>query len=177
MPTTRAFKRLERDVTGASNPETTAKISARMGRIRRAGTQPELLVRRAVSAAGIRYRTKNKDLPGSPDLANRTKRWAMFVHGCYWHHHAGCSKATVPSSNRAFWLAKFAANRDRDARSETNLSELGYTVVTIWECETRDAKALAQMMSRIARSLQKLPQKTAQSKRICKGIRRHDSRL
>src|SRR5688500_542986 len=90
--------------------------SKRLGRIRQADTAPEQTVRRALWALGLRFRRANRDLPGSPDIANRTAHWAVFVHGCFWHAHTGCSKATVPKRNRQFWLEKFAANRARDAR-------------------------------------------------------------
>ena len=110
---------------------------ARMKRQKRANTKPELIVRRVVRALGAGYRVANKDLPGSPDLANRSRRWAIFVHGCYWHHHEGCSRATIPRANRDFWVQKFAANRARDARKRDELIERGYRVLTIWECETK----------------------------------------
>lgn len=101
-------------------------------------TRPELAVRRMVRELGHRYRLGNRDLPGSPDLANRSRRWVIFVHGCYWHSHQGCPRATVPKRNREFWLAKFAANRERDQRNENRLRELGYTVIVVWECELRN---------------------------------------
>ena len=71
--------------------------SARMGNIRQRGTEPELAVRAMLTALGVRYRTGNRDLPGSPDLANRGRHWAIFVHGCFWHAHPGCVKATMPN--------------------------------------------------------------------------------
>src|SRR5688572_15632999 len=89
--------------------------SARMGLVRQKGTRPELLVRRALSALGHRFRLANRDLPGSPDIANRSRRWAVFVHGCFWHRH-GCKASTTPARNREFWEAKFARNVARDQR-------------------------------------------------------------
>lgn len=109
--------------------------SRRLGRIRQHATSPELLVRRMITDLGLRFRSRNRDLPGSPDLANRSGRWAVFVHGCYWHAHHRCVRATVPKRNRAFWQAKFAANRARDARAISELRRLGYRTVVIWECE------------------------------------------
>jgi DNA mismatch endonuclease (patch repair protein) len=132
----RSFKKYERRLRGKDEPRTTAAVSKRMGLIRQRGTSPELRVRRAVAAMGWRYRTANRDLPGSPDLANRTRKWAVFVHGCFWHRHAGCPKATVPKANRNFWLAKFSANRSRDARACEELRSSGFSVATIWECQT-----------------------------------------
>lgn len=123
--------------------------SRRFGSFPRRDTTPELLVRRALHGAGIRFRVHNRDLPGSPDLANRRARWVVFVHGCYWHHHEGCPRATVPKRNREFWSAKFAANRERDARVARRLEDLGFLVVQIWECETQRPAALARALTRI----------------------------
>lgn len=110
--------------------------SARMGLVRQRGTRPELLVRSALSALGHRFRLNNRDLPGSPDIANRCRRWAVFVHGCFWHRH-GCKATTTPGRNREFWEAKFQRNAARDRRSLEALQARGYTVVVIWECETK----------------------------------------
>ncbi len=121
-----------------------------MAGIRQKNTSPELAVRRILTSLGLRYRVNNRDLPGSPDIANRAKRWAVFVHGCYWHRHPGCKKATTPKRNREFWVAKFEANITRDARAVAKLKELGYRVVTIWECETRDEDGVAKRLKRLA---------------------------
>lgn len=118
------------------------ETSARLGRIRQKGTTPELAVRRVLTTLGARYTTSNRDLPGSPDLANRRHRWAVFVHGCFWHRHEGCRRTTTPSRNRDFWLAKFAANQARDARALEALKVLGYRVAVIWECESEDTAKL-----------------------------------
>lgn len=122
---------------------TDRETSARLAGIRQRHTQPEQRVRSALSALGHRFRLDARDLPGSPDVVNRSRRWAVFVHGCYWHHHPGCPKATIPKRNRPFWEAKFAANQARDARAVADLEAGGYRVVVIWECETTDEVALA----------------------------------
>jgi DNA mismatch endonuclease, patch repair protein len=128
---------------------TDATASARMARVRQSGTAPELVVRRAAGLAGLRYTISNKDLPGSPDLANRTRRIAVFVHGCYWHQHGRrCSRSTVPKSNRAFWLAKFARNRARDRASRRALTRMGFTVLVIWECQVSDLGRLSRQLAR-----------------------------
>ncbi|HLG82485.1 MAG TPA: very short patch repair endonuclease [Bradyrhizobium sp.] len=113
------------------DPET----SARMARIRQKGTKIEKIVATVLCDLGLRYRKNVKKLPGSPDFANSSRRWAIFVNGCFWHHHTGCLKATVPKSNRKFWIAKFHDNRRRDARSVTHLRRDGYRVIIIWECQ------------------------------------------
>lgn len=99
-----------------------------------------------VSAAGVRYRLNNSKLPGSPDLSNMTQGWAIFVHGCFWHGHRNCRRATVPKSNHAFWIAKIAANRARDSRKCRELRQMGLGVLTVWECKTWDADLLASLL-------------------------------
>ncbi len=106
-----------------------------MGRIRQRDTAAELRVRSLFRKEGLHYRTNNPDLPGRPDLANRRQHWAAFVHGCFWHGHEGCLKATIPKRNREFWQKKFARNRERDAQSESKLRERGFRVIVLWECE------------------------------------------
>lgn len=118
-------------------------------------TKPEMLVRRAVHAEGLRYRTRNRDLPGSPDLANRGRRWAVFVHGCYWHHHEGCPRATIPRRNQSFWVAKFAANRERDARAASALRRMGFHVVELWECDVERPLALASAVRTLKRHIER----------------------
>lgn len=124
------------------------ETSQRMANIRQHGTTPELTVRAMVYALGRRYRTANRDLPGSPDLANRTRRWAIFVHGCFWHRHPGCRLTTTPSRNREFWLAKFRRNTERDAAAVARLEADGYQVAVVWECETRDLHSLTRRLER-----------------------------
>jgi DNA mismatch endonuclease, patch repair protein len=135
------FKTVEKRLAGKSRPTTDAATSARMSRIRQKGTAPELAVRRAVAGLGLRYTTNNKDLPGSPDLANRSRRWAIFVHGCYWHRHAGCHMASTPRTNTEFWLNKFARNVERDNDARAALRRAGYRVLTFWQCELGDLGA------------------------------------
>lgn len=127
-----------------------ASTSDRMAKIRQRGTKPELVVRAVARQMGLRYRVSNRDLPGSPDVANRRRKWAVFVHGCYWHRHEGCVKATTPTRNRDFWLAKFAANGERDRRAVESLWKLGYEVVVVWECETRTLERVEALLRPIA---------------------------
>lgn len=117
-------------------PASSADALRRMQMQRQRDTEPEILVRRLLHGLGHRFRVTNRDLPGSPDIANRAKKWAVFVNGCYWHAHEGCARHTIPKRNREFWLEKFEANRARDRRAVAQLEELGYKVVTVWECET-----------------------------------------
>ena len=110
--------------------------SARLARVRQRGTRPELLVRQALAALGHRYRLSNRDLEGSPDIANRRQGWVVFVHGCFWHRH-GCRASSTPTRNREFWEAKFLRNIARDQRTAESLRARGYKVVVIWECQTK----------------------------------------
>lgn len=132
----RPFKRLERRLAPGRPPVTTARDSARMSLVRQRDTAPELAVRRVAAALGLRLTRANRDLPGSPDLANRTRRIVVFVHGCFWHRHPGCPRTTTPKRNRPFWLAKFQRNVERDRDACNALRRLGFRVVIVWECES-----------------------------------------
>lgn len=112
-----------------------------MGRVRQKGTAAELAVGRTLRALGFAYRKNVRGLPGSPDFANKRRRWAVFVQGCFWHGHTGCSRATLPKANRAFWEEKFSRNRVRDAAAVKTLRRMGFRVVLIWECELGKAAA------------------------------------
>lgn len=118
--------------------ETTAARSELMRRVRTEGTAPELAVRRTLHALGGRYRLNCCELPGSPDIVNRSRRLAIFVHGCFWHFHAGCARIRLPKRNRDFWKNKLLGNRARDARATAKLAALGYSVLVVWECEVSD---------------------------------------
>ena len=106
-----------------------------MSRIKGKDTAPEMLLRRALHKAGCRFRIHRPDLPGKPDIVLSKYRTAIFVHGCFWHRHEGCACATVPSTRRDFWLVKFAGTIERDHRKRRQLEELGWQVITVWECE------------------------------------------
>jgi DNA mismatch endonuclease (patch repair protein) len=103
-------------------------------------------VRHTAHALGLRFRLHRKDLPGTPDLVFPKYRVAIFVHGCFWHRHRGCSKASSPKSRTEYWQAKFDANMRRDALSVERLKALGWHVETIWECETKDCAALTSRL-------------------------------
>jgi DNA mismatch endonuclease (patch repair protein) len=118
-----------------------------MGKVRQHGTSAELSVYRAARAIGLRVTRKNRDLPGSPDLANRKRKLAIFVHGCYWHRHHGCSRSTTPKSNEAFWRAKFDRNVERDAVALAELKVLGFRAVVIWECEANDILEISRRLT------------------------------
>ena len=89
--------------------------SEMMGRVRSKDTKPEVRTRSAAHALGHRFRIHVADLPGKPDLANKARRWAIFVHGCFWHSHEKCRLASKPRSNTGYWSNKLARNQERDA--------------------------------------------------------------
>jgi DNA mismatch endonuclease, patch repair protein len=106
-----------------------------MARVTGRDTRPEMAVRRAAHALGLRYRLHRPDLPGRPDLVFPRHRGVIFVHGCFWHRHPGCRRTTSPKTRREFWQAKFDANIERDRRAYATLEADGWRVVVIWECE------------------------------------------
>lgn len=119
------------------------KRSAIMSLVRSKNTKPELLVRSLLHRMGYRFRLHRKDLPGSPDMVLPKYRTAIFVHGCFWHQHPGCKKATLPNQNAEFWREKFERNVRRDENAQRRLREMGWRVLVLWECEVkRDADAL-----------------------------------
>jgi DNA mismatch endonuclease (patch repair protein) len=109
-----------------------------MARIRSKNTKPEVLTRSAVHALGVRFRNHVDDLPGKPDLANKSRKWAIFVHGCFWHSHADCRLASSPKSNAAYWHEKLFRNTVRDSEKIAALRSQGYRVLIVWECDVRE---------------------------------------
>lgn len=114
-------------------------------------TKPELLVRKALFAAGFRFRLHRKDLPGRPDVVLPGRRVVVFVHGCFWHAHQGCPYAKTPATRREFWEAKLAANVGRDRRTREALLSAGWRVLVVWECATRSSgvrERLSELLTR-----------------------------
>jgi DNA mismatch endonuclease (patch repair protein) len=105
-----------------------------MSAIRGKDTKPEMIVRRAIHAAGFRYRLHRRDLPGTPDLVFPRLKAVIFVHGCFWHHH-GCSNSSLPKVRAQFWKDKLLRNRCRDAVNQSKLILEGWQVRVLWECE------------------------------------------
>src|SRR6267154_5962097 len=103
--------------------------SQMMSRIRSRDTQPELLTRAALHALGVRFRNHALDLPGRPDIVNRKKKWAIFVHGCFWHSHEACKLASNPKSNSGYWTEKLQRNQARDAEKIALLCKMGFRVL------------------------------------------------
>lgn len=114
---------------------TPSERSKRMSRIRSQDTKPELALRRALHRLGLRFRLGGAGLPGKPDLVFPRYKVAVFVHGCFWHRHAGCKVATTPKSNSGFWTEKFQRNVERDRRVTSELEAHGWKVLVAWECD------------------------------------------
>lgn len=121
--------------------------SALMSRIGSKNTAPEVIVRRLLHALGYRFRLHRKDLPGTPDIVLPARQTAVFVHGCFWHAH-GCKIGRPPKTRPEFWGPKLERNRERDRENEAALRAAGWTVETVWQCETRDPETLKERLTR-----------------------------
>ncbi|HBK07916.1 MAG TPA: hypothetical protein DDZ81_19020 [Acetobacteraceae bacterium] len=128
--------------------------SARMALVRSRNTKPELLVRRYLHASGLRYRLNQRIAGTRPDVVFKSRRIAVFVHGCMWHQHAdpNCKLARMPKSRLDFWEPKLRGNRDRDERQGSKLRSLGWTVLIVWECEIGRRSTLEHLAETIRRS-------------------------
>ncbi len=131
----------------AVSSTTCAYRSQLMSRIGAKDTKPELRVRRLLHALGYRFRLHRRDLPGTPDIVLPRWKAVIFVHGCFWHQHEGCKRATMPKSNVGFWEKKLAGNKARDPKKVVELEELGYKCLVIWECETKNLDELAARLT------------------------------
>ena len=117
-----------------------------MRSVRSKNTYPELAVRRAAHAMGYRFRLHRRDLPGQPDLVFPRHKSVIFINGCFWHAHKGCPKGTVPATNREFWMTKLERNSERDRKNQEALADIGWRVLVIWECETRDPRKIRDLI-------------------------------
>ena len=121
-----------------------------MAAIRSKDTKPELVLRRALHARGLRYRLNAKGVPGRPDLLFPRFKAAVFVHGCFWHRHEGCRLASNPASRKKYWQAKFAANVVRDRTVQDELIDLGWRVATVWECALKKPDQVSMAADRVS---------------------------
>lgn len=125
--------------------------SRNMSRIRSTNTSIEVKARKYLFRSGFRYRKNVTALPGKPDIVLPKYKTVIFVHGCFWHRHEGCRYATTPSTNSEYWQQKFHRNIENDIRHSQELSEMGWNVITIWECELK--KSLDDTMGRVIENL------------------------
>ncbi|HXD29760.1 MAG TPA: DNA mismatch endonuclease Vsr [Pyrinomonadaceae bacterium] len=126
---------------------TTPERSRLMAGVRQTGTANELSVQKILRSLGHRFTVKAKDLPGTPDIVNRSQRWAIYVHGCFWHAHT-CPLWKLPKGNRGFWTEKFAANKKRDKTKLKELRRQGYSVLTVWQCELKNEIKVRRKLQR-----------------------------
>ncbi|MBP2443794.1 very short patch repair endonuclease [Rhizobium leguminosarum] len=145
-------------MTDIVDPMTRSRM---MAGIRGKNTKPELVLRRALHAEGLRFRLHSKNIIGAPDIVFPKYAAAVFVHGCFWHRHHGCRYATTPFTRRDFWEAKFAANVARDNSVKSTLLGMGWRVATVWECALRkpssvqeSAQALVDWLKSTAKELE-----------------------
>lgn len=139
---------MARTTTEAINPTR----SAQMAKVRGRDTKPEIRVRKALHSAGLRFRLHAKDLPGRPDIVFRSRKIAIFVHGCFWHRHddPACKLARLPKTRLDFWLPKLDGNHERDARNIVALEAMAWTPLIVWECETKHAAVLTRLAEKVA---------------------------
>lgn len=128
---------------------TPEKRSWLMSQVKSKDTSAEQRVRRTAHSLGLRFRLQRRDLPGTPDLTFPKHRTVVFVHGCFWHRHSNCQKATFPKSRVEFWRCKFERTIARDRTVVKDLRSMHWTVAIIWECETKSQKVLAQRITEI----------------------------
>ena len=119
-----------------------------MQAVKSKNTAPEMAVRRMTHAMGFRYRLHRKDLPGKPDLVFVSRRKVIFVHGCFWHGHDCRRGARTPKTNRDYWQTKIARNAARDGKVRKALSKLGWSSLTIWECNLAKPESVRKKISR-----------------------------
>lgn len=124
--------------------------SRMMSGIRGRNTRPEMAVRRALFAAGFRFRLHRRDLPGAPDVVLPGRKIAVFVHGCFWHRHSGCRYSKLPATRPEFWRMKLDRNVERDRNVVESLLAMGWRVLIVWECTIRNKGALSVLQETLS---------------------------
>ena len=119
-----------------------------MRAVPRTNSKPEVQVRKLLHGLGLRFRLHRHDLPGTPDIVLPRHQTIIFVHGCFWHRHWHCPKATMPKRQIEFWRDKFDRNVDRDKKNNRLLERSGWRVIIIWECETKTPRDLEKRLVR-----------------------------
>ena len=133
-----------------------ATRSFNMSRIKNKDTKPEILVRKHLHSKGFRYKLYDKNLPGKPDLVLPKYKTLIFIHGCFWHGHAGCRYFVVPKTRTEWWLNKISRNIDNDRKVISLLEQDGWKVITIWECDLKPA-SIDQTLANLVEELRKGP--------------------
>ena len=124
------------------------KVRSRiMSSVRSTNTKPEIAVRSLLHRLGYRFRL-HADLPGKPDIVLGKYASVVFVHGCFWHRHQNCSRATMPQTNVVFWEGKFNSTVARDQRNAARLRRNGWSVLTVWECQLSNPETVARRLDK-----------------------------
>ncbi len=126
-----------------------AKRREIMSKISGKETKPEIKVRKYLFAKGFRYRKNDKRFTGKPDIILAKYKTAIFIHGCFWHHHKNCLKSALPQTNHEFWGKKIQANTERDKVNQVNLSNLGWNVIVIWQCQIKNQALFENTMEKL----------------------------
>lgn len=129
-----------------TDPLTPEQRRYTMARVRGKDTKPEFVVRRLAHAMGYRYRLHVAGMPGKPDMVFAGRRKVIFIHGCFWHGHDCAHGRKKPQSNQGYWLKKLERNAARDAEHRETLERAGWRVLTLWECELKDAEELRKRL-------------------------------
>lgn len=137
---------------------TPSQRSDMMSKVRGKNTRPEERVRSILHRLGFRFRLHRKDLPGTPDIVLPKYGTVIFVHGCFWHRHPGCKKASMPQTNKEFWERKLARNVERDAEVSEKLTRIGWRVLVVWECELKNPEILSARLLRELTQRRNMPQ-------------------
>ncbi|MHC1790057.1 very short patch repair endonuclease [Solidesulfovibrio sp.] len=155
MPTRYPWQQRGRRV--CSIPMDTMSVAQRsriMARVKGRDTRPEKALRSLLFRHGFRFRLHQASLPGKPDIVLPRYKTVIFVHGCFWHRHAGCKRASMPASHAAYWERKFQRNVSRDAANKAKLEQMGWRVLIVWECELR---TLEDHIDALATAIGRLP--------------------
>lgn len=115
----------------------TAVRSYNMSKIRAKDTKPEILVRKYLFSKGFRYRLHNKKLPGTPDIVLPKYKTVVFINGCFWHGHQNCKYYVIPKTRTEWWLDKINRNIEKDKQNKLKLTDIGWNIIDIWECELK----------------------------------------
>lgn len=144
----------------ATRSSTTAIRSKIMRSVKSNNTGPELALQKLLYSMGYRFRLHNSLLPGRPDICLSRKR-AIFVHGCFWHQHAGCRKSGIPKSNLSYWRPKLRKNVERDRRTRRALQKMGWRILVIWQCNLKNEKAVRNKLKKFLGPPAAGPQRSA----------------
>jgi len=131
---------------------TPEKRSAIMAKIKGGNTAPEIRVRKLLHSLGYRFRLHSRELPGKPDIVLPRHGKVIFVHGCFWHGHSRCPRATLPTTNPEFWRKKTEGNKARDRRVARKLRRMGWGVLVVWQCQTSNLDSLSKRLLRFLRN-------------------------